>query len=260
MSVKRFTSLQPVADLPELLALLGTKRPENSRRGAARGGWYTIRNITDDEAEIFIYDEIGHRGISASDFISELRELKASKIALHINSPGGDVFDGIAIFNALVHHKAKITVWVDGIAASSASFIAMAGDEIVMAAHSQLVIHEASGLCMGTADDMHHLADIMDKVSDNIASFYADRARGTIAEWRALMKEETLFSDTEAVEAGLADRVDGEDEEKVAARMTARAEARIQKVDIDDEPKPIDWGEHFNGLVQRKEEAVLVSR
>ncbi len=260
MSKQRFQSLQPAADLPQLLALLDTKRSQNTRRGTAHGGWYTIRNVSETAAEIFIYDEIGHFGVSANDFISELRELKASKIALHINSPGGEVFDGVAIFNALKRHNAAITVWVDGIAASSASFIAMAGDEVVMAAHSQMVIHEASGLCMGPADDMHQLADFLDKTSNNIASFYAERAGGSIKEWRALMKEETLFSDEEAVEAGLADRVDGEDEEKVAARMTARAEARVQKPDTDNEPKPIDWGEHFNGLVQRKEEAALASR
>lgn len=222
MSQQRFTSLQPAADLPELLALLGAKRPENNRRGAARGGWYTIRNITEDEAEIYIYDEIGYFGISANDFISELRDLKASNIALHINSPGGDVFDGVAIYNAIVRHKAKVTVSVDGIAASSASFIAMAGDEVVMAPHAQMMIHEAAGLTIGPADDMRAMADILDKSSDNIASIYAERAGGTVEDWRQKMKAETWFSDAEAVEAGLADRVDGEDEEAVAARIAAR--------------------------------------
>ncbi len=260
MSVKRFQSLQPAADLPELLALLGAKRPENNRRGTARGGWYTIRNITEDDAEIFIYDEIGYWGITANDFISELRDLKATDIALHINSPGGDVFDGVAIFNALRRHKAAISVWVDGIAASSASFIAMAGSEVVMSPHAQMMIHEASGLCIGPADDMRSMAEILDKSSDNIASIYAERTGGTVKDWRARMKAETWFSDTEAVEAGLADRVDGEDEEKVAARMTERAEARLQKPDPRPDPNPIDWGEHFNGLVQRKEEAALASR
>lgn len=216
MSQQRFTSLQPVADLPQLLALLGTKRPENGRKSGA--GWYTIRNAQDEEAEIYIYDEIGYWGMTANDFISELRDVKASKIALRINSPGGDVFDGIAIYNALLRHKAEITVWIDGIAASSASFIAMAGDEVVMAPYSQMMIHEASGLCIGPADDMRSMADILDKSSDNIAAIYAKRAGSAVAEWRQRMKDETWFSDAEAVEAGLADRVDGEDEEAVAAR------------------------------------------
>ena len=220
MSLERFTSLHPVADLPQLLAVLETKRPQNGRKSGA--GWYTIRNASDDEAEIYIYDEIGYWGTTANDFISDLREIKASKIALHINSPGGDVFDGIAIFNALVRHKAEVTVWVDGFAASSASFIAMAGDEVVMSPHSQMMIHEASGLCIGPADDMRAMADILDKSSENIASIYAKRTGSDVAEWRDLMKDETWFSDAEAVEAGLADRVDGEDEEAVAARAAAR--------------------------------------
>lgn len=222
MSLKRFTSLHPVADLPQLLALLGTKRQRDGQEPTQ--AWYTIRNISDSEAEIYIYDEIGYFGITANDFIGELREIKADKIALHINSPGGDVFDGIAIFNALVRHKAEITVWIDGIAASSASFIAMAGDEVIMAPHSTMMIHEASGLCMGPADEMTKMAEMLNQASDNIASFYAERAGGTIEEWRVRMKEETLFSDQEAVEAGLADRVDGEDAEEVAARAAARVQ------------------------------------
>lgn len=260
MSVKRFQSLQPAADLPELLALLGATRPENGRRGATRGGWYTIRNISETDAEIFIYDMIGQFGVSASDFISELRDLKATNVTLHINSPGGEVWDAVAIFNAIARHKAKVTVLVDGIAASSASFIAMAGDEIVMAPHSQMIIHEATGLCIGPAEDMAQMADFLNKASDNIAGFYAERAGTPVEGWRALMRAETLFSDVEAVEAGLADRVDGEDEEAVAARMTARAEARIENTDDDPEPKPIDWGEHFNEQVRKKEEAAFASR
>lgn len=262
MSVKRFQSTQPQADLPELLALLGAKRPENGRRpGANRGGWYTIRNISETDAEIFIYDEIGFFGVSASDFIGELRELKATAINLHINSPGGDVFDGVAIFNALHRHKARVTVSIDGIAASSASFIAMAGDEVVMAPHSQMMIHEASGLTIGDADDMRQMADILDKSSDNIASIYAEHTGGTVEEWRALMKVETWFSDVEAVAAGLADRVDGEDEEAVAARMATRASAQLPKPETDeDEPEPIDWGAHFADLVQKKEVAAIAAR
>ncbi len=207
--LQRIRSLTPRIDLPQLLALLGTKE-ENSRKPGA--GWYSIRNVTDTEAEIYIYDEIGYWGVTANDFISDLRDIKSSKIALHINSPGGDVFDGIAIYNAIARHKAEVTVWIDGIAASAASFIAMAGDEVVMSPHSQMMIHEASGLVIGPADDMRKMADLLDKSSDNIAAIYAKRTEGTVPEWRARMKDESWFSDSEAVEAGLADRVDGEEE------------------------------------------------
>jgi ATP-dependent protease ClpP protease subunit len=220
MSLKSFTSLRPTADLPQLLAILGTKRETRGQKPGA--GWYTISNVTEAEAEIYIYDEIGDRGVSASDFASELREIKAKKIALHINSLGGNVWDGIAIFNALRSHPAEITVWIDGMAGSAASFIAMAGNEIIMAPHSTMMIHEASGLCMGPADEMARMAGMLNQASDNIAGFYAKRAGGTIPEWRERMKAETFFSDHEAVAIGLADRVDGEDEEDVAARAAER--------------------------------------
>ena len=229
--LKHFTSLNPIQDLPQLLAVLGAKRDQGPGRrpGTSTGGkgWYTIRNAHEDEAEIYIYDEIGYWGVTANDFIGDLRDIKAGKIALHINSPGGDVFDGIAIYNALRRHKADITVWIDGIAASAASFIAMAGDEVVMSPHSQMMIHEASGLVIGAADDMRKMAEILDKSSDNIASIYAKRAGDDVAEWRQRMKDESWFSDIEAVEAGLADRVDGEDEEAVAARAQAAQTAQV---------------------------------
>ncbi len=224
----RFISVRPSQDLPQLLALFGTKE-EDSRKPDA--SWYSIRNVTDAEADIYIYDEIGYWGVTANDFISDLRDIKSSKIALHINSPGGDVFDGIAIYNAIRRHKAEVTVWIDGIAASAASFIAMAGDEVVMSPHSQMMIHEASGLVIGPADDMRKMADLLDKSSDNIAAIYAKRTEGTVPEWRARMKDESWFSDSEAVEAGLADRVDGEDEADVAARMAARVEAGVPERD-----------------------------
>jgi ATP-dependent protease ClpP protease subunit len=252
MSLKTYTSLKPVADLPELLALFGTKTSPRGQR--ASGSWYSIRNISDDDAEIFIYDEIGYWGVTANDFIGDLRAIKASKIALHINSPGGDVFDGVAIFNALVRHKAQITVSVDGIAASAASFIAMAGDEVVMAPHSQMMIHEASGLCIGAADDMRKLADILDKSSDNIASIYAERTGKPVAEFRELMKDETWFSDVEAVEAGLADRIDGEDEEAAAAR----AAIAIRNAEDGDTPEPIDWAAFLKDVSEREPEAAAV--
>ena len=223
--LKHFTSLNPIQDLPQLLAVLGAKRDQGPGRrpGTSTGGkgWYTIRNAHEDEAEIYIYDEIGFWGVTANDFISDLRDIKSSKIALHINSPGGDVFDGVAIYNALKRHKAEITVWIDGIAASAASFIAMAGDEVVMSSHSQIMIHDASGLVIGPAYDMRKMAEILGKSSDSIAAIYAKRTGNTIAEWRQRMKDESWFSDAEAVEAGLADRVDGEDAEDVAARAAA---------------------------------------
>lgn len=206
---RRFNSLQPVTDLPQVIAMFAARRSKEGDKGA----WYSIVNASQTEAEIFIYDEIGFWGVTAGDFINDLRDIKASTITLRINSPGGDVFDGVAIFNAVKRHPATVDVFVDGIAASAASFIAMAGDTVTMSAHSQMMIHEASGLVIGPAEDMRKMADILDKSSDNIAAIYAEKAGGTVPEWRGRMRDETWMSDREAVELGLADSVEGEEAE-----------------------------------------------
>jgi len=180
-----------------------------ARLRQGRTDWYRIANKTDDVAEIYIYDEIGYWGVTAKDFVDELREVTASRIELHINSPGGDVFDGIAIYNALQQHAAQVRTTVDALAASAASFIAMAGDEIVMTRNATMMIHEPFGLAVGDAADMRDMADRLDKMGDNIAGIYADRAGGSVEDWRAAMVAETWYDADEAVEAGLADEVTG---------------------------------------------------
>lgn len=170
------------------------------------GDWYRITNLA-DTAEVVIYDEIGWWGTTAASFMEELKQITAGQITLRLNSPGGDVFDGVAIMNVLRSHPATITTQVDGLAASIASVIALAGDRIVMQPGSTMMIHDASGMCYGQAPDMRELADMLDRHSDNIASLYAERAGGTVAEWRERMRGESWFSAEEAVAVGLADEV-----------------------------------------------------
>ena len=174
--------------------------------------WYTIRNedtSTSTKAKVYLYDAIGGWfGITANDFVRELNDLDVEEIELHINSPGGSVYDGIAIRNALIQHEATITVIVDGLAASAASYIALAGDEVVMAPNSELMVHDASGVCLGWAEDMRKTAEDLDRISDNIAAMYADKAGGDAKAWRKVMLAETWYTADEAVIAGLADRVD----------------------------------------------------
>lgn len=169
----------------------------------------------DGEVAVFrLYDAIdswgGEWGVSAREVAAALDELPASttEIRLHINSPGGEVFEGIAILNALRSHKARVVAVVDGIAASAASFIAVGADETVMARNAELMIHDAWGLTIGNAQDMRDMADLLDHHSDNIASIYADKTGGDVATWRAAMSAETWYSAEEAVAAGLADQVD----------------------------------------------------
>lgn len=188
---------------------LRTARPM-ARLTQGRNDWYRITNLAGAKAEVYIYDEIGYFGVTADDFVRDLRAIDAQSIDLHLNTPGGDVFDGIAILNALRAHPAEVTTIVDGIAASAGSFIAQAGDHRVMMRNSQLMIHDAHGLSIGNAKDMQEMAGLLDKQSDNIASIYADRAGGTTDEWRARMHAETWYSASEAVAAGLADEVDGD--------------------------------------------------
>jgi len=178
-----------------------------------------------DATEMLVYDEIGYWGVTARDVIDALAQVATPALTVRINSPGGDVFDGIAIYNALRGHPAAVNVVVDSLAASAASFIAMAGDTITMNNASQMMIHDASGFVYGNAADMEQMRGLLDRVSDTIASIYADRAGNDVADWRALMRAETWFNGAEAVAAGLADETaepDEEPEEPAAPAAAAR--------------------------------------
>lgn len=169
--------------------------------------WYTIR-ARGTGAEVLIYDEIGAYGASAKGFLAELGALPDGvPIDLRLNSPGGSVFDAVAIYNALQRHDGTITAWIDGLAASAASYVAMAGDEIVMPENAFLMIHDPSGLVMGTAADMREMADTMDKIAGGMVRGYAARSGRTEEEIAALMAAETWFDAEAALEAGLATRM-----------------------------------------------------
>jgi len=170
--------------------------------------WYEFRAQAKG-AEIVIYDEIGAFGIPAKAFLDELKALgPVAELTVLINSPGGSVFDGVAIYNALKRHDARVMVWIDGIAASIASMVAMAGDEIVMPKNAMLMIHDPSGLVMGTAADMHIMAEALDKMKAGMVAAYRDKSGRDDAEIEAIMAAETWLSAQEAVELGLADRVE----------------------------------------------------
>jgi ATP-dependent protease ClpP protease subunit len=170
--------------------------------------WYTVRNAVDaDTTEILIYEEIGFWGIAADEFVAELNKISTKNIKLRLNSPGGGVFDSIAIYNALVAHDANVHVQVDALAASGASIIAMSGDTITMMVGSQMMIHDALGIEIGNAKAMREMAKFLDAQSNNIATVYAAKAGGDTKDWRALMLAETWLMAEEAVDAGLADEV-----------------------------------------------------
>lgn len=194
----------------------------------ARSPNWKIKNLGARSAEVLLYDEIGGWfGTEARTFAEEIADLDVDDLTVRVNSPGGDVWDGLAIMNSLRRHKAKVTVVVEGIAASAASFIAVGGaDEVVMAPHSEMMIHDAIGLCIGNAADMERMKSDLDRESDNIAAIYARRAGTPAEEWREAMREESWFTAEEAALVGLADRV-AEDETEETPAPTARSRSRV---------------------------------
>lgn len=206
------------------------QRQRNLLTDAPKASWYRIENA-DDEAELYIYDEIGFWGVTANEFAQELRAIKAERIVVHLNSPGGDVFAGIAIFNSLKSHSADIDVQVDALGASIASVIAMAGDHIAIAKNAQMMIHDAHGFTVGNADDHREMADLLDASSQIIAEVYADRAGGTVDEWRTAMKATTWYRGAEAVTAGLADDVYEPKANKTSNRNSMRPAAKANEGD-----------------------------
>ena len=169
--------------------------------------WYAIRARAEG-AEVSIYDEIGAYGVSAKSFLDELGALpNEGPLTVRLNSPGGSVFDAVAIYNAIKRHAGPVTVWIDGIAASAASYVAMAGDEVVMPENAFLMIHDPSGVVFGTADDMRAMAEALDKIKGSLVAGYVAKSGGAEDDIAALMAKETWLDAAEAVELGFADRL-----------------------------------------------------
>jgi ATP-dependent protease ClpP protease subunit len=181
--------------------------------------WFKMRNQDGEgtggdgpntgAAEIFIYDEIGGSfGVGAQDFVDGLNEIEADEIVVRINSPGGLVVDAIAIGSALRQHPANIITRVDGIAASAASIVAVAGDTLEMMLGSQLMLHDVLVDVTGNAADLKELIGWLNEQSMNVAGMYAAKAGSDdIDEWRAVMLAETWMFAQEAVDSGLADSI-----------------------------------------------------
>lgn len=199
--------------------------------------WYEIRaaQSADDVApdgppaeatDVFIFDEIGGSfGVSAEEFAHDLNDITTPQINLRINSPGGSVIEAMAIHSALMHHASHVTAYVDGIAASAASIVALGGDEIVTMPGAQWMLHNASMMTDGQAKDMRQAATFLDRQSGNIAELYARRMGVATDVAQKLMDDETWAFDQESVDLGLADRIGGRNPAKpvpadLADRMT----------------------------------------
>ena len=170
--------------------------------------WYRIEAKDDDNnAEIIIYDVVGWPYIDAFDLIRNLGTIKAKNISVRINSPGGDVFDGVAIFNALKEHPAHVTTKIEGLAASIASIIALAGDEVQAHKNAMYMVHDPWVLAAGNQYDLREIADILGKIGGNMLDIYYDKSNIGKRELKQMMKDETWFTAAEAKDRGLIDTI-----------------------------------------------------
>ncbi len=173
--------------------------------------WYDIKAAAPGRAEIYIYEEIGMWGVSAKQFATDLKALGSIKeIDLHVNSPGGSVFDGMAIYNLLKNHPADVYTYIDGLAASMGSVIALAGDVVSMPGNAYMMIHNPLAAAYGEEKDMQKMADILAKIKAGILSVYMEKTGKSQDEVSALMDAETWMTGAEAKELGFVDDVTDE--------------------------------------------------
>ncbi len=183
------------------------KQTTTPRINGEQGGWYSIQAARRGVANIDMYGDIGWE-VSAAEFKRELAAFgDLSLIDLHIHSPGGDVFEGMAIYNLLVNHPARVEVTIDGLAASMGSVIAMAGDTIIMPENAMMMIHRPWSMSMGDADELRRNAALLDKVEGNLVSAYVKKSGLSDDEVRDMLAAETWFTGSEAVERGFADQL-----------------------------------------------------
>lgn len=170
--------------------------------------WYRIRAAR-KSAEVRIYEEIGAWGVTANQFANDLAALgELQTIAVRINSPGGDVFDAMAIYNALQRHPARVVTHIDGLCASAATVVALAGDEIRMAENGTFMVHEPWTVTLGDAEHHQRNADLLDQIAGQIVDIYTRRSGMTAEAVRELMQSETWMTAAEALDAGFVDIVD----------------------------------------------------
>lgn len=168
---------------------------------------FRVVNKAAERPRFYVYDVIGGWDLDAEEFVRAVHQVDADEIDLHVNSPGGFVYDGVAMYEALAAAPVQVFAHVDGMAASAASFLVQAADDIETASAGRWMIHDAQGIGIGGPAEMREFADHLDAISDDISGIYAARAGGTPAGWRKAMRAETWYSSAEAVGAKLADRV-----------------------------------------------------
>jgi ATP-dependent Clp protease protease subunit len=240
-----------------LAKLLADNRRAPQRR-------FEVKALADDSAEVFLYDAIvsdsaeaeWFGGVAPEPFVAALRGITAGTIHLRINSPGGSVFGARAIEQALRDHPARVVAHIDGLAASAATFIAMAADEVVMAKGALFMVHKAWTMAFGNSDDLLATADLLDKIDGTLVQTYADRTKQTPALVEQWMAAETWFTAAEAIEAGFADRL-ADDHTQAQAAWNLSAYAKAPKPATAPTPEPEPQRVDAAALTRRLEAALL---
>jgi ATP-dependent Clp endopeptidase proteolytic subunit ClpP len=195
------------------------QHPRMARALAGARPWYELKAADGgDVDELFIYDEVAWYAVDAKKLVGELSNLTASTLRVRINSPGGSVFDGLAIYNALRRHSARVEVRVEGLAASIASIIALAGDHVAIEPSAFMMIHDPWAVAIGNATELRELADTLDKIGDQLLAIYARKTGKPEAELAELLAAETWLNADDARELGLVDEV-LDDEADPSARV-----------------------------------------
>lgn len=191
---------------------------KNKRKAFDPGAraWFSMDRESDDETVVHIYDGIGMFGVEAHEFVKEFDAITTPRVTLRLNTPGGDVFDGMSIYNSIKRSSATVTTVIDGVAASMGSLIALAGDTVKAHDFSLYMIHEPFSMIMGTADDMRAEADVLDKITGQGVDIYNAASNLDDTEIRAAMSAETWFTAAEAHEAGFVHEIIETDDGKKA--------------------------------------------
>lgn len=172
-----------------------------------RPEWYKIEASANDQAEILVYDVIGWPYNDAGDLVRYVNSLGDKDILVRLNTPGGDVFDGMAIFNSLANHKGKVTIRIEALAASMGSVLAMAGKEIQAYFNTMMMIHDPWIYTAGNQYELREMADLLEKISGNMLDVYAGRSKIGKREMKEIMKAETWYTAKEAKEKGFIDTI-----------------------------------------------------
>lgn len=196
--------------------------------------WYIVTAATSPVAHLSIYGRIGEGlfedGTPADRIVADLDAITASELHVHVNSPGGNVWDGLAMANALTAHPARVTTHIEGVAASIASVVALAADEVIIAENAMMMIHDPYTIAQGTADDMRAAAGMLDRITSALVATYTARSTMTADEVRAAMAAETWFSADEALSVGFADSKEN------SLPIAAMLDNTLRKVDAVDAP------------------------